>query len=292
MRKTVFIAGLLVIFTGFASSTSISSENITVDLDDNTVNAQISVNELTSSSFTYITNHPVENHRVEINDEAVECDFEPMTRGGEIQCPTELEGNFTADLTYETSGLVTPQNGINIFRYSQSIYRPVDTYNFKVILPEGTGIVDQANVSTPVISPENGEVGSEGRRIHVEWDENPSFETLSFEVNYEQLSPDFRPVIILITLFLLALGVVKFYRDRKSKNEVSDVIDSLTEDEKLVFKLIQEEESILQKDIVQESDYSKAKISGVVSSLEQKDMVTKEKEGRSNRISAKEEFLD
>jgi len=50
--------------------------------------------------------------------------------------------------------------------------------------------------------------------------------------------------------------------------------------------------SMLQKDIVNESEYSKAKISGVVSSLDEKGLITKKKEGRSNRIKIKDNFLN
>lgn len=290
--KLALITGLLIILAGFASSTTISEENIKVDLKDNTVEAELYIEELTSSSFTYITNHPVQNHEVRINSEPVNCEFEKMSLGGEIQCPTDLRENFTVTINYQTSGLTNSQNGVSIFRYSQSIYRPIEEYNFRVILPESTGILDQSNVSTPVISPENGEVGSEGRRIHVEWSQEPSLgETVAFEVTYEQLGADFRPVIILVVLILLAAGATKFYRDYRQKTEVSDTIESLTEDQRMVFDLIQENESMLQKDIVNQSEYSKAKISGVVKSLEEQGLVIKEKEGRSNRVSVKDEFL-
>lgn len=292
MRKILFIAGLLML-TGLAAGTSIAEENITVDLNDDTVEAEIFFNDLTSSSFTYITNHPVEDYSVEIEGEEVECTFDSMALGGEIRCPTDYSEDFNVKLEYKTSGLTNSQNGVNIFRYSQNIYRPIEVYNFKVMLPEGTGLIDQQNISTPVIAPEDGEVGSEGRRIHVEWTREPSLgDTVSFQVTYEKLSTDFRLLIILAAVLLTAIGLAKYYRERKTKGEVSAILDSLTEDERMVFELVSEEGSMLQKDIVNESDYSKAKISGVVSSLVDEGLVEKEKEGRSNRVSVKEKYRD
>lgn len=292
MRKILFIAVLLML-TGLAAGTSIAEENITVDLNDETVEAEIFFNDLTSSSFTYITNHPVEDYSVEIEGEEVECTFDSMALGGEIRCPTDYSEDFNVRLEYKTSGLTNSQNGVNIFRYSQNIYRPIEVYNFKVMLPEGTGLLDQQNISTPVIAPEDGEVGSEGRRIHVEWTREPSLgDTVSFQVTYEKLSTDFRLLIILAAALLTAIGLVKYYRERKTKGEVSAILDSLTEDERMVFELVSEEGSMLQKDIVNESDYSKAKISGVVSSLVDEGLVEKEKEGRSNRVSVKEKYRD
>jgi len=296
MKKILILTAILLALTGLSTATNIEEENIVVDLEDNTVEAEIHFNDLTSSTFTYMTNHPVEDYEVYIESERVECEFQEMSLGGEIQCPTDVTGEFTVDLEYKTSGLVDSQNGVSIFRYSQSIYRPISEYNFKVILPQGAGIVDEENLSTPVISPENGEVGSEGRRIHVEWTENPSLgDTVSFEVTHENLSTEFRWLVVIATLIVLSAGFVRFYRKRDTENkddaEVnSDKLEELTEDEKLVLDLVDIEGGMLQKDIVDKSDYSKAKISGVVSGLEDKEFIEKEAEGRSNRITVKEEF--
>lgn len=296
MKKILILTAILLALTGLSAATSIEEENIKVDLEDNTVEAEIHFNDLTSSTFTYMTNHPVEDYEVYIESERVECEFQEMSLGGEIQCPTDVSGDFTVDLEYKTSGLVNSQNGISIFRYSQSIYRPISEYNFKVILPQSAGIVDQENLSTPVISPENGEVGSEGRRIHVEWTENPSLgDTVSFEVTHENLSTEFRWLVVIVTLVILSAGFIRFYRRRDTENKddgevESDKLEELTEDEKLVLDLVDVEGGMLQKDIVDRSEYSKAKISGVVSGLEEKEFIEKEAEGRSNRITVKEEF--
>lgn len=293
IRKKLLPIALTCFFVGAVAGTSISEENVSVDLQDETVTANIDIEELTSSSFNYITNHPVREMEVQIDGDPVECEFEDMTLGGEIRCPTDLRENFTVKMNYRTSGLTRSVNGVNIFRYSQSIYRPIDEYNFKVSLPEGTGIIDQENVSTPVIEPSGGEVGSEGRRIHVEWSEQPSLgDTMSYQVTYEQLSPDYRNIIIAVTVLILSIGLYRFYLRQISKGKSRDIIESLTEDEREVFEILLEEEDMLQKDIVDESEYSKAKISGVISSLEEEGLVTKEKEGRSNRIYVKEEFID
>lgn len=276
----------------FVSGTSIAEENITIDLSNEQVSAELEFEELTSSSFTYVTNHPVNNYNVEIEGEEAECEFEELAIGGEISCPTDYRENFTVELDYKTSGIVNRQNNVNIFRYSQSIYRPIENYNIKVLLPEGTGLIDQEDISTPVIEPKGGVVGSEGRRIHIEWNQEPSLgETVSFQATYEQLSPNYTTIIVSIVLILLSIGIVRFYREHKSKSKASEVIDSLSEDEQDVLKILREEEDMLQKDIVDRSEYSKAKISGVISALEEKEIIEKEKEGRSNRVYVKEEFL-
>lgn len=282
---------LLSIFVSGAAATSITEENITVDLEDQSVEASLDIEELTSSSFTYITNHPVQQLDAEIEGKDVECSFEEMTLGGEIRCPTDQRHNFSVKMDYRSSGLSREINGVNIFRYSQSIYRPVESYSFQVFLPEGTGIIDQQNVSTPVIEPGSGEVGSEGRRIHVKWSDKPSLgDTMSYQVTYEQLAPSYPDIIAVILVTLFIAGLYWYYRRRNS--EKPEAFEELTEDENEVLEILAEEGDMLQKDVVDSSRYSKAKISGVISELEEKGVIEKEKEGRSNRIYVKEEFLN
>lgn len=284
MRKLTVIIGLLALIS-LASATNIDSEYVEFDLQDNTVNKEVNFGELTSERMTYITNHPVNNLYVEINGEEAECFFEQLSLGGEISCETEVYNNFTADIRYTTSGLTTNRNNANVFRYSQNIYRPTDKYTFRAVLPEGTGVVDQENDTTPVIDPEFGEVGSEGRRIHVEWTQDPALgETIAFEVAYEELGNSFRNAVIALAAVILIAGFARAYLKRRSETSEEKMKDQLSEDQRLVIEMLEEEGSMLQKDIVEESEYSKAKISGLVSELEELELVSKEKEGRSNRV--------
>ncbi|MFO7794090.1 MAG: hypothetical protein R6V35_03900 [Candidatus Nanohaloarchaea archaeon] len=284
MRKLTLLIGLLALIS-LASATNIESEYVEFDLQDNSVEKEVEFGELTSSRMTYITNHPVDNLRVEIDGEEADCFFEELSLGGEISCETDVYTNFTADIHYTTSGLTTNRNNANIFRYSQNVYRPTDQYTFRAVLPEGTGVVNQENDTTPVIDPEFGEVGSEGRRIHVEWTQDPELgETIAFEVAYEELGNSFRNAVIGLAALILLAGFARAYLKRKSDSDEEKVKDKLTEDQRLVVEMLEEEESMLQKDIVEESEYSKAKISGLVSELEELEILSKEKEGRSNRV--------
>ncbi len=284
MRKISLLIGILVLVS-LASATNIESEYVVFDLQDNSVEKEIRFNELTSSRMTYITNHPVNDLNVEIEGEEVDCFFEELSLGGEISCETDYYNNFTVDIHYSTSGLTTSRNSANVFRYSQNIYRPTNSYTFRAVLPEGTGVIDQEDDNTPVIDPEFGQVGSEGRRIHVEWTQDPGLgETIAFEIAYEELGNSFRNAIIALAVLILLVGFAKAYLARKSELDQNKVKNQLTEDQRLVIELLEEEGSMLQKDIVEQSEYSKAKISGLISELEELELVSKEKEGRSNRV--------
>jgi uncharacterized membrane protein len=94
------------------------------------------------------------------------------------------------------------------------------------------------------------------------------------------------PGSFLAIIIVLILAILVYKRKNDVKTEKS--FEKLKEDEKEVIHMLRENGGdMLQKDIVDETDYSKAKISGVVSKLEEEGIVSKEKEGRSNKVTLK-----
>ena len=89
-------------------------------------------------------------------------------------------------------------------------------------------------------------------------------------------------------LSLLIAGVLVLLRSRE---DIDSVYEDLSEDEAEVLDMVRDNDnSMLQKDVVDESEYSKAKISSVISGLEEKGIVKKSKEGRSNKISISRKY--
>jgi uncharacterized membrane protein len=85
---------------------------------------------------------------------------------------------------------------------------------------------------------------------------------------------------------IAAAAAVKRKKGFRSRRQTDD----LDADEEMVIDMLEDSGGdMLQKDIVAETDYSKAKISGLVSELEEKDIVNKEKDGRSNRVTLKKD---
>lgn len=295
-KKTALLAATAFLLTSLAGATTISKEKVVLDLEENTVESNIDVETLTTESFNYQTNHPVRNLEAKINGEKADCKVERLTVGADINCKTSLRKNFTVSILYSSNSFVSHQEDVRIFRYSQSIYRPIQDYSFTVILPEGNGVVDSENVTTSVTSPEGGEIGDmNGRRFSVSWNTAPelgdpqSFKVL-FEDLQEQPEPETFPYKIIAAVFIF-LGIAFLVYRRKGRVAASSVIEELSEDEKMVVEMLQGSDGeMLQKDIVDESEYSKAKISGVVSELVEKGVVSKEKSGRSNSVALEEEF--
>ncbi|MFB6241380.1 MAG: helix-turn-helix transcriptional regulator [Candidatus Nanosalina sp.] len=293
MRK-LSLAVSIIFLVSLAGATTIQDEEVTVDLADSSVHVDIKVKELTSSKFSYITSYSVSSVSATSNGEKLECDIQPLQIGSEIKCEPPRKQNFTVSLDFRGNGFVTSQQSIKKFDYTQSIYRPTDRYSLKVILPKGAGILEDENVSTAVINPPNAEKGSNGRRIFVKWTVTPELgETLQFQAIYEDFG---QPVdylkygiiaaIVLFTGFLSYLGFRRFNREN-----IENIYGELSDDQLEVIELLRENDGqMLQKDVVEKSDYSKAKISGVVSELVEEEIIVKEKKGRSNQLSISKNY--
>ncbi|MFB6145123.1 MAG: helix-turn-helix transcriptional regulator [Candidatus Nanohaloarchaea archaeon] len=294
--KKISLAVLLVLLASTAAATTVQSEQVKVDLATSDVNVNMHVSELTSSRFTYITSYPVEPDSVEvdINGKNKNCDLNPLQLGVEISCPTNISSNFTVDINFTGQQFVTDQPDMKVFRYSQSIYRPTKNYDLRVLLPAGAGLVNSANSSENIVSPPNNNIGSNGRRIYVDWHTEPELgDTLNFKVLFEEFSTskDYLPIIAAALLIAIA-GIVGYVTwRRKSRESVESLYEDLNQDQIEVLELIRENGgSMLQKDIVQESEYSKAKISGVVSELVDEEIIEKKKEGRSNKLTLSRKY--
>jgi len=293
MRKASCL--ILVLFlVSSAASTSIESENVTVDLETKHVEINTHVTELTSSAFTYITSYTVDNVEASANGKDLDCETSYLQVGTEIACDTNLRNNFTVNIEFDEEGLTSIRNSAEIFSYAQSIYRPTDNYNLKVLLPSGAGLIDQNNASTPVVSPLNYEVGSNGQQIFVHWKTEPQIgETLRFSLMYETLSSnnDYIKTAGSIIGFLGLASIGYIIWRRKTRDNINEIYEELSDDEiDIIELLIEKDGQMLQKDVVDSSKYSKAKISGLVSSLVDKDIITKKKEGRSNKLTISKKY--
>ncbi len=285
MRK-FSAAVLLLLLVSSASATSIESETVKLNLADSTADVEVEVNELSQTAFTYITVYPKEDIHIEIDDEPVDCELRKLSVGSEIRCPVDNYENFTVNLEFGLDGLVNSQDEAEMFQYTYSVYRPTNEYNFQVLLPSGAEILDEDQLTTPTISPEDYTMDTESGQISLEWSTDPGLgETLDYRVvfNKDNTLTDYLEYLILVALLILAAGLYIYRKKGSDRNSIN--YDELKEDQIEVVELITENNGeMLQKDIVEESDYSKAKISGVVSELEEKDIVEKTKEGRSNKV--------
>jgi uncharacterized membrane protein len=219
-----------------------------------------------------------------MNGETIECNASEFQIGSEIQCEAPEKNNVSLKLDFTASNLVEQRNGYSLFQYSHSVYRPTDNYQLTVLLPEDSAIADNSNRSEETVIPESAEIDSSGDRTSITWDLQPQLgQVLSFRAIYEEDTSQSKSNFSYLLAGLLIIGslAVAYILTREPKGESIDLED---DEQKVVDILLENNGEMLQKDVVSESEYSKAKISGVVSSLVDKEVVSKEKEGRSNKL--------
>jgi uncharacterized membrane protein len=289
-RAVLLLAASLAVVSG-ASATTIADEQIRVDLESSSVVAEVEVEELTTDRFTFLTSYPVSSVQGTVDGEPVPCSVESGAIESQVLCDVNRTEDFSVRLNYSASGLVSSEGGRNVFTYSQSFIRPTRNYSLTVVLPRGDALVDQDNISTPVVSPPAGVTGSNGQRISVTWTAEPGLgESEVFQVIYESASeepgsPGEFPLVaaIAVALLVAAAGFLVYRRWREPSLE--EMLDDMEQDERELLELLEDSGGeMLQKDVVAEMEYSKAKISGVVSELVDRGILKKEKEGRSNKL--------
>jgi uncharacterized membrane protein len=296
-RKLTAVFFLVLLVTA-ASATTIDSEKVEIDLESSTVDVEMEVGDLTSQRFTYFTNHnDLELLNATIDGKPVDCTVERTQIESTVSCPTDLRENFSVHLKYRTETLTDTAGQQRLFNYRKNFIRPTNDFTVKVILPPGNVLLEEGNVTTPVVSPTGGSIGSDGQRISVGWSMDPSLgESQVFQVIYKDSGNTGTRLEIEAMLLggagVLTVIILGYYTYRRMNRESLDTVyESLGEDEKKLLEMIRENGGeMLQKDAVAELDYSKAKVSGIVSGLTEKGILDKEKEGRSNKLTISNGF--
>ncbi len=294
---------IFVIVLSTMVSASLVSEEEVIELGEPT---EISL----TKNFVNITSSQVsvaipqayepENIRGYSEDEELECNYRE-TWGKEIIChvPEDPPENYSVTIEYETPSFTESVDGYNVFEYQKRVLVPTEEYSLEVILPEGSGIISGDDIGP--YYPEDSVTGSEGRRIFIRWDlEDISLgETYDFVVRYQELEVlrnlfpvDIRTLGIIVAL-IVAISFSLYFKFKRKEETIASILPLLKEDEKKVLmEIIENGGECEQRKLVQELDYSKAKISRLVKDLEERNLLKKIKEGRKNRLVLKKEIGD
>lgn len=216
------------------------------------------------------------------------CSEESRLYGTDVVC--DVSG-MTADkrsitVSFDSADLVKKGGSQSTFK--QEIYIPTSTasLSLQVYLPEGTGLVK--GTAIPYL-PDDGETASDGRNIFIFWKraDMGGGESFTAQASYEEVGAqpqEFDPVPLVIVA-VLAAGAAFWYFKRQRPDGVKYVLPMLKEDEKLVIEsLLAHNGFTNQKFLVKESGYSKAKVSKVLKSLEQRGVIRLERVGRNNKV--------
>ncbi len=171
------------------------------------------------------------------------------------------------------------------YRASYTIPFHIERAFIIIKLPEKGVLVEPTNAS---FSPADGKIITDGRRIMVYWDRVnlTAGEGLLFSVSYVLPTEGFDYLsiaLIVIALVIFGFGGLFVLRRVKMKRILTAI---LTADEKAIVDVLgRRGGQALQKQIVRETDFSKAKVSRLLRALQRRGVVRIEPvSGRENRV--------
>jgi len=253
-----------------------------IALDDSANSALIiSLDSSDGGKITVPIFGDVKNVRFDANFEGFSCALEDKPYGKDAICDiSSLKRSGSFKIVFDSDKFVEKVDGQYVLKQQIATPTNLARLTFKVILPDGTALSD----STPVV-PFDASNATDGRNIFVSWTrENVvSGEVFTAQVAYEKFF-QMQDIIIAGIFGLVAIVTVVAVVYRK-KFSMRMMLPMLRPDEKIVMeKILANKSGVNQKLVVQESGYSKAKVSKILKSLEERGVVKLERLGRSNRI--------
>lgn len=221
-------------------------------------------------------------------------------------------------ISYDLKGVANRKDEQHV-EFTRTVNLPLRPrlMQYSVSIPAGYGIDTAQNANNPAIVPALSKITTDGKHIIVVWEEMTPVLPRIYFVRY-QLNPenfmfisDFIRVfqswpvwVILMIIFSLGVGtgvfimklsikkmlammhLTKRKAERIEKIEVHNIPATLlSPDEKRIILLLEDnEKSMGQKDIVVKLNWSKSKVSAILSNLEYKQIISREKYGRNYKV--------
>lgn len=268
MKKILIILLGLVLFSIPVLSDS-SQYTVTVEIfKDNTAHYQMNISS--TGPISILIKGNAEN--ITTSDD---CKIDKETLGNRVNC------NVFGSLRIEYDSVIEE----NLFRDTFDIPE-VDNFILIVKLPEGMALKYPVEDS---YRPTYALVGSDGRRPVITWQRENYSGQFQATVAFESVIVAGLPLglIIIAAIVILGAGASLFYLFHlRSKEEgVKIIYPVLKTDEKAIFDAIMKHGTgVNQKLVVRDSGYSKAKVSKVLNSLQERNLVKLERIGRSNKV--------
>ena len=315
LKKLLFFLVIASLLTGAGYAQEIveyraNAEVEGVQLKESVTISVFNNHEIGLSRLTYPFSGQVENLKTFDDEGGLESSVEP--RGGSNYVTTVLRKPLVfeeqADVLYEFTdpSAVTFFNGTYILSTSFPLLANVKMFDLTLRLPEGTGLNDPDVDVVPAPS----EITSDGRAVILKWRESNPSEFRIF-VRYEPLPPPvetttttttiatpqptpevpvnqnqlFNEALILsLSIFMFITFAVLFVMKLRTRKSIQNKIEILKEDEQQILTLVAEEDGIEQREIQRRTDFSKTKVSKILSELEKREAIRKESMGKKNKI--------
>lgn len=299
MKKIILIIILcnllLLTLSGSFCETNTKLLNLDIEL---TINPDLTINTLITTKvynnstkvskyfYLFVSDQPDEIVIVDEQGNNINFTKYRVNNGLSIKIEDIIKSNESKiyTLTYLSKGLIQKYKNNFLFSYNYKSAYELPNFNLKLILPKGYGTTSE--VLDP-ISPPTSRLFSNGQQIMIEWDNGLHYlETNSYSVFFEKINVISFSLIIGIIFFILGSifgGIILYFFMKK--NNKGFVAMALSIDEKKVLDFIIEVgNKAFQKDIGKAIDFSKPKLSKIITQLKNKKIIFSKRDGRKNLI--------
>jgi len=299
MMKTSFAAAamalLLLSVAASAAKYEYNGIDVTIERSLAVRNTIILVPVLPLNQIVYEIDVPVYNVSASPDTGTAECSTEYADGKSTITCSFyAMEENRTkVRLHFYTKSAVRRRDGAYEFMLAYPVLGQTDRVFGIVRLPEKSVLSDK--VSNQSYFPSDGNVITDGRRIIITWEKEnvTTDDDLSFSALFEiagEGSPVWDLIVIILTASVVGIMVaVGLYMKRGSlRTPEAEVkfMPLLNKDEKKVVDVAAKHGGeARQKDIVRETDFSKAKVSRLIKNLTERGVIDTEAiSGREKKV--------
>ncbi|MBN1896706.1 MAG: hypothetical protein JW789_03190 [Candidatus Aenigmarchaeota archaeon] len=247
------------------------------------------------SHLEYNLGFTIYNLTSESESGTVNCDYENDVRSSIISCDFfGMAANKTnIKLGFTTKDAVKPQDDKYVFRETFPMIMDTEELFVLLKLPEKSAFSEE--VINQSFSPPDGRIFTDGRHMFIVWERTglESGDSISFSVSFESVSQGgmlWSFTVIAITAVVVGIMVaIGLYMSRGSRKRLPAEVKVLpllnNEEKKVVDILVKHEGTARQREIVRESDFSKAKVSRLIKNLKERGVIDTEAiSGRENKV--------
>jgi uncharacterized membrane protein len=210
----------------------------------------------------------------------ISCDFIGMT-----------EENNKLVMEFDMKDIIKERNGELQFNVNYGVSLPIERSFTLIQLPEN-GILARQTANESFF-PRDGDVITDGRHIIVFWESHnlTSGDNLQYSISFVprgERNVVFNVLVIAVTIIVIAaiVGIGLYVRRGTKTKEI--VAPLLREDEKIIVNILNKNNgSCIQRVLVKESNFSKAKVSRLVKGLSERNVVAVERMGRTTKVKLK-----
>ncbi len=297
MKKKVLLLWFITLLAApWASAYIVGEVSIQDELfNDLSLNETIALYLYNNSDSSFLFTPPKQAFGIMVNNK-------PFPYNNTIRIPLQCR-QCNVEVSYTIKDAVKDEkNDQHLFTRLLNFPKIPQNISYLVYLPESY-IIKSLDDNDPAIVPSPSGIDTDGRRIRVIWKEaNPTLPKLyslkyhgpeSFNSQWQAFSSEFSEfhvwVIIIASFFIGAvIGVLLSGLIKKSPAGVSyDIIPGslLSPDERTIIGLISKNSNKMrQKQIGMELGWSKSKVSAIMTNLEHKQIIKREKFGRNYEV--------